>query len=250
MAQFLTTSSTASAIETIIRKGSSKIVLITSYAQLSDKYINRIIQASERNAKIVFVFGKKMPNKTELVKFNGIENIELYFNKNVHAKCYYNEHQLVLTSMNLFTYSIENNAEMGILLENESDKDLFNEIRIEAETIIHDSELIDNIAKNVRSMRGKPRAQRIMPSANLLRAANVDVRHTLNIGYCIRCNDQINYDPLHPLCDSCFHNWARYNNADYQEKHCHGCGKNHTSSYAVPQCKNCYSQQEIFRKTG
>ena len=43
-------------------------------------------------------------------------SIKTSVRKNLHAKCYLNEKEALLTSMNLYEYSQEHNDEMGILV--------------------------------------------------------------------------------------------------------------------------------------
>lgn len=49
----------------------------------------------------------------------GISNLLLYSHPNVHCKCYLNENYLLITSMNMYEYSEENNREMGVLFSRE-----------------------------------------------------------------------------------------------------------------------------------
>lgn len=44
-------------------------------------------------------------------------------------------------------------------------------------------------------------------------------------GYCIRCNDNIPYNPRRPFCNSCYVIWAQFENEDYNENFCHSTGR-------------------------
>ena len=71
-----------------------------------------------------------------------LKHLGLYFCENLHAKCYFNENLMVITSMNLHEFSQTNNREMGVLIKREEEKDheLFMDAKNEADFIIHASE--------------------------------------------------------------------------------------------------------------
>jgi len=59
--------------------------------------------------------------------------------------------------------------------------------------------------------------------------------------YCIRCKAMIDYNPNHPLCNTCYQIWAQFKNSDYPERYCHGCGmQSKTLSYSRPLCNDCF----------
>ena len=43
-----------------------------------------------------------------------------------------------------------------------------------------------------------------------------------------------------PYCKRCYRSWSRYKNEDYEEKHCHTCGKEHQATMSKPLCLVCY----------
>ena len=62
-------------------------------------------------------------------------------------------------------------------------------------------------------------------------------------GHCIRCNTEIPFNPLMPLCESCYPIWAKYGNRFYEENYCHCCGEEKKVTVATPLCYNCYAKQ-------
>ena len=76
-----------------------------------------------------------------------MKNLELRFCENLHAKCYFNENLMVLTSMNLHQFSQSNNREMGVLIkcEDKNDEELFLNAKKEANLIINASIKIDTL---------------------------------------------------------------------------------------------------------
>lgn|GEM_PF-2410903 len=61
-----------------------------------------------------------------------------------------------------------------------------------------------------------------------------------NVGYCIRCEARISFNPKKPLCEKCYPSWVKYSNYKYPEKFCHICGKKSNQSYSRPVCYNCW----------
>ena len=104
-------------------------------------------------------------------------SIRTSFCKNLHAKCYLNENEALLTSMNLYEFSQINNNEMGILVSREEEPGLYNDILQESMRIVRVSEEIrvtlqeSKIPKTVRSDLRRRRAER--PRRRLIRKASV-----------------------------------------------------------------------------
>ena len=59
-------------------------------------------------------------------------------------------------------------------------------------------------------------------------------------GFCIRCKAELPAKPGRPYCETHFRSWNRYKNEDYEEKNCHLCGKEHSSTMRKPVCIECY----------
>ncbi len=114
--KFLTTYQVASELETIIKEAKKELTLVTPYLNIPHIIYERLRSATKRGVKLTIIYGKSELNWDEEERIKELENLELYFFKELHAKCYYNERSLVLTSMNLYDYSARNNREMGILV--------------------------------------------------------------------------------------------------------------------------------------
>lgn len=71
--------------------------------------------------EIIVVFGKneddisKSMSQEDFNFFKEFPNIEIRYEKRLHAKYFANEENAILTSMNLYGYSQDNNIEFGIL---------------------------------------------------------------------------------------------------------------------------------------
>jgi hypothetical protein len=53
----------------------------------------------------------------DLDYFKGFRNVEIRYNENLHAKYYANESSSIITSLNLYEYSMKNNIGSGVLFE-------------------------------------------------------------------------------------------------------------------------------------
>ena len=70
-------------------------------------------------------------------------------------------------------------------------------------------------------------------------------------GFCLRCGTEIPCDPEKPYCNSHNRSWARFKNESYEEKHCHTCGNDHSSSMAKPLCLSCFRKYgSVLRAAG
>lgn len=228
MAQFLTTKGAAFYIEEVISNAQSKLFLLSPFLQLSTIFFERLKDADYRKVHITIVYGKSELKRDEKERLAALRNVTLYFCENLHAKCYYNETHMVLTSMNMYEYSETKNREMGILITKNDDEELFNKAVAEAMSIVRSSKKDEK--------RAQPRAKK-QPQKD--RESNYTKK---NQGLCIRCHRQIPFAPNKPYCKDCYDSWNVYGNPLYEEKYCHKCGKRETTCMDKPLCYDCYSR--------
>lgn len=240
MAEFLTTNGTSHYIEQIIIEAKTKLVLVSPYLQISKTFYERLKDASNKSVAIKIIYGKDELKPNERNSLAELNNVELFFFENLHAKCYFNETKMVITSMNMYEFSEKNNREMGVLIERKNDVELFDKAVNETLSIIQSAEFIA-LRKSDRQIYQDNKRQ---PDSKPAKYKKV-IR-----GYCIRCETRIDYDPNRPYCGECYSIWAQYSNSDYQENVCHRCGQYEMTSMAKPQDYECYSQwQKELQKT-
>ncbi|GAI65425.1 unnamed protein product [marine sediment metagenome] len=151
MVKFLITSNTSAKIVKIIQEAERELMLITPYIKLAQIFYDRLVEADNRNVNIKLVYGKEEKlNQEDLEKIKKLKHLKLYFCENLHAKCYFNEKLMVLTSMNLHEYSQTNNREMGVQIkcDVDEDKELFHKAKEEADFIIQKSKLLISRSKD------------------------------------------------------------------------------------------------------
>lgn len=122
MAKFLTGNKLNSEVEAILENAYAQLILISPYIKLHERYIS-VLKSKKDNPdlEIIVVFGKNEENLSKSLKvedlkfFTEFPNIEIRYEKRLHAKYYANENSALITSMNLYSYSQDNNIEAGIL---------------------------------------------------------------------------------------------------------------------------------------
>ena len=164
-----------------------------------------------------------------------LKHPSLYYLQNLHAKCYLNEQNMIIGSMNLYEFSEKNNREMGVLLSLEGDNEVFEDAVQEVGSIIN------------AATPQKPKQVSYASSRPNQPAKKVRERKSSGKAFCIRCGTGIRFNQDAPLCSDCFKEWVKYGNEDYEEDFCHKCGKEADTSKAVPLCASCLVVTSIMR---
>jgi len=141
MPKYLRTSGITAGVEELIREARERLYIISPYLKLSDN-IRELLNDKEREkAEVRIIFGKQELNPTEMSYLQNLKYVRLYFSKNLHAKCYLNEKKMIISSMNLYEFSQQNNREMGILIERdkESDKEVYEDAWKDIESILNNA---------------------------------------------------------------------------------------------------------------
>jgi len=238
VAEFLTTTNITARLEDIIReaKAGEKLVLVSPFVQISPRLIDNLKAADKRRVKIILIYGKKQDlGPDEWATLDDLQNLSLYYHPNLHAKCYYNEKQLIITSMNLYDFSQMTNHEMGVLVQKQKEED-----KAIYDQAVKEVDFIQEGSTPIRKSSGLATAGKAV--IGLARALADGLTDTLNNGHCIRCGQVIPFDPKRPYCPECYGKWAEYNNKTYIEEFCHECGERNNSSMRRPLCLACWEE--------
>jgi hypothetical protein len=154
----------------------------------------------------------------------------LYFLPNLHAKCYFNEDRMVITSMNMYEFSEKHNREMGVLLE--AREPAYAEALLEVDSII--------AAAEARSVEFGTHSRSTYRPTDHFPERGSSRSHRRGSGVCIRCKMSIPLNPWRPMCGPCYDVWSAYQNPDYSEQWCHLCGRPEETSINRPLCRTCY----------
>lgn len=207
MAKFLSSSAVTDEIEKIVKQTQRRLILISPYLKFAGR-LEEEIRTLGKNQKDIYVICREKKYLQENQWLQSLPNIRCCVSKKLHAKCYINEQQGIVTSMNLYDYSQQNNYEMGILFTKDQDAELYSEVYKEVRHIL---ELPNNeIYVSVKESQNKGHSTKIS-----------NVHH----GYCIRTGVEIPFNMNKPMCDKAYEEWKKWGNLDYPEKYCHYSGE-------------------------
>ena len=138
MATFLPRKGIVFNLDKIIDEAAEQLVLISPYIKADDETKSRIEKSTRRGTRIDAIYGKSQSERNlgNVKASFDMPGITVYFLKDLHAKCYLNEKEALLTSMNLHEFSQEHNDEMGILVSKKDDPALYRDIHQEANWLL------------------------------------------------------------------------------------------------------------------
>jgi len=227
MAKFLVTTGISHYLEQIINNAKEKLILISPYLKINERLRQSLEDKNLLKIDIRLIYGKNELQPAENNWLESQRSIRSSFCKNVHAKCYLNEKEAIVTSMNLHEFSQQHNEEMGIYVNKDDDPELYGEIYQEAMRLVRISDEIKISVVTVPKETDK--------------AAKSS---TNDMGFCIRCHIEIPLNPMTPYCRKCYNSWKKLKNPKCEEKHCHICGKQNGSTLTKPSCYECYKAKK------
>ena len=228
-------------LEEIIKNAEERLWLISPFLKVTPRIKQLLEDVNRLKIDSRVIYGKNELHPEENNWLKSMTSIRTSFCKDLHAKCFMNESEVLLTSMNLYEFSQINNYEMGILVSRKEDPDLYEEIYLEARRILRASEEIQiTVARVPSSENGNRQA-----SGRDRRPKSALENNKPQAGFCIRCKSDLAADPSKPYCDRCFRSWNRYKNPEYEEKFCHICGTEHEATLQKPVCRPCYSKYRL-----
>ena len=230
MAKFLDTAGVSFYLQQLINGANEKLILISPYLKISDRLKQSITDKDLMKIDIRLIYGKTEIELSENNWLKSLKSIRTSFCQNLHAKCYLNEKEAIITSMNLYDFSQVNNNEMGIYVTKAEDTELYSAIYAESMRLVRISDEIKVSVTQVPKTEQLAKPQVTKPSPAQSNAS----------GFCIRCGAEIKLNPMTPYCSNCYKAWKKFSNEEYEEKHCHICGKENKSTLVKPTCYDCY----------
>jgi RNA polymerase-binding transcription factor DksA len=255
MGTFLQGSKLNSAIEDIFEESVENLVLISPFIKLHDRFRDILIKHKDKpRLKIVIVFGKNENNiaksfsNEEFEFLKEFPNIQIKYNHRLHAKYYANEKSAILSSMNLYTYSQDNNIEFGILTKaslfgsltsnftgENLDKDAFEYFKHVVDTsdlLYHRKPVFEEKFMNKKYIESTTEVDDLstrLSEKTIKKIKKKKVSSAESIkeepGYCIRTGEKIPFNPKKPLSNKAFKQWSKYEDDKYEEKYCHYSGE-------------------------
>jgi len=247
MAKFLRTSGISAGVDKLIREARERLYIISPYLKISDN-IKELFNDKEREkVEVRIIFGKQELNPMEMSYLQNLKYVRLYFSKNLHAKCYLNEKEMIISSMNLYEFSQQNNREMGILIEREieSDKQVYEDAWKDIESILNNATDFSYVEAPKEKQKENIEVKKTLNTP--LKAENTNKnKHT---GFCIRTGVPITFNLEKPMSYEAFKSWSKYSDPDYAEKYCHFSGEPSNGETSVNRPilkKNWKKAKEIF----
>lgn len=232
----------------LIEGAKQVLILVSPYFDPWDRLTTEIKRAANRpGMKVALLLrgGEDRAKQEEKARDLAAVGVRVAFLARLHAKVYISESQAIVTSMNLLKSSALDSWELAIRAHAKQDTVLFNEI------VAHTKGLMDR-AKDEQEIAAKVKAaSRVASLAAMVEGSrpaapapkSVSSRGRAKTGHCIRCGDDIAFNPDRPFCPDCFKAWAKYENPGYKESHCHACGKERSTSFAKPLCRPCWEAE-------
>lgn len=166
MAKFLNTTGVSYHLEELIKNTNDRLILISPYLQFHKRVKDNLenLNVLKRDIRIIY-----RENKLQVEESNWLESqigIRTSLCNSLHAKCYLNESEAIVTSMNLYSFSQQNNDEMGIHIMKKNDPDLYNDIYNEVQRLLTISEEIRVSVKKVDKESVSQSEDKVIPQQN------------------------------------------------------------------------------------
>lgn len=238
MAKFINTKKTVSEIEDLIRNAGEKLILVSPFLKLSKDFKELLSYRNGKERMTTIIFGKQELSPDELKFLQSLQLVVLKYHEDLHAKCYTDGEKMIITSMNLYEFSMVNNKEMGVLIDGseDSDKKMFEDAMKEVVYISEMSQRFELVSTK--------------PSSSSKPAEKVNRNNSFNHkAYCIRTGVPIPFDIERPLSYDAYLIWNQYGDPFYPEKYCHFSGElshGETSVNKPVLNKNWKKAKEMF----
>ncbi len=236
MAKFLDTTGVSYHLQQLINRASERLVLISPYLKINERIKQSLEDKNRMKIDIRVVYGKNELQPDENNWLKSMQSIRSSFCKDLHAKCYLNEKEAIITSMNLYEFSQVNNNEMGIYIDKEKDSELYKDIYDEAQRLIRIS---DEIVVSVEKAIDKD--EKVINDSKVVSNGK---------GFCIRTGQSIPFDIKKPMILEAYKKWNEFADENYPEKFCHFSGepsKGENSMHQPILKKNWKTAREIYR---
>lgn len=110
-----------SAVEKLIRDSKNQLLLISPYIDLDARIYDALNEKKQLpDFELKVLFGKNEGNYLKSIKRDSLgflkefPNVEIRYNERLHAKFYRNDFEYIMTSLNLYDFSLANNIEVGV----------------------------------------------------------------------------------------------------------------------------------------
>ena len=113
----LSTRGISAGIERQLREAKQFMLFFSPYLKISDSLYERIVDRLDEGIRTIFLYGKKEGEISRYGRLIEHAMTSVFYLDQLHAKAYMNERGMIVTSMNLHSYSEINNWELGLFFE-------------------------------------------------------------------------------------------------------------------------------------
>lgn len=138
----------------------------------------------------------------------------------LHAKIYHSDAGTLVGSLNLYPFSFNSSIELCLEPTSEEER----------------SQVLKLLQVEILKRASKFDPSKVLPKNEKRKRVPKDETK----GYCLRCAGRIPLNTERPYCKDDYAEWATYENEDYEDTYCHGCGDEHASTMAKPLCRSCF----------
>lgn len=220
MIRILSTDGLASQIRDIISQAKDKVILISPFLDEKSDIFDYLDDLRKKSYDVpIFVITRcpeqshfsKQSHKNAIKRFSSIRKCFVHYCPDLHTKCYFNEYDMVITSLNMLPSSEENNFELGVHI-------------------------------NKYDLDGKPYSDALLEINKICEAAVPKMNQIASDGtfsqqkmkaFCIASREEITFKGI-PDSDT-VKNYIEYRvyknldpteqERDYPQKYCHLCGR-------------------------
>ena len=206
-------------IEDIIRNAEEHLSLMLPVFKLSVPLFHLLTDAADRGVNIKILFSSDELEIYEKKAISELRNIEILCCAELNSRCYFNEKNLIITSIDLHSIFENKTGNISIGLNRKEDNSLYEDV-LHLYTSLYESSIV-LISEN-KEKTGKP---------ELL----TNPYH----GFCIRCAMPISFNISKPYCRQCANQFKPESNHIITENYCHLCASKTPTSHNSPLCANC-----------
>lgn len=260
--QILSHGEVEAAIVRLVLQAESRLLLVSPYFDPWNRLalaLESAISVNNVDTVIVVRGGRDAVKQLPMTEPFSKVGAKVFTLERLHAKVYYNEHEAIVTSMNLLQSSAMDSWEIAIRLSRDEDTHEYDEL---TEVL---AELMDMVRLDQERLRARMQAEKKrqrapkaedksaalssvlgrLTSAPKKRRKNAnDKLVVVDSGVCIRCGDDLALNPERPFCRACYREWAK-EDAPGKETFCHRCGKETRTSLEKPVCYPCFKSMAV-----
>lgn len=231
----------------IIKNSSDFCFLVTPYFKPWTILEREFEKAAKNNKKIIFIFRDENDSINRFSYLNDDYDFDLIFVERLHAKLYLNEKEALLTSMNLYESSKDNNYEIGYYLQGIATAKNLKKQVIEDDILQGNHYILKG--RYFRELEEKENTEQQRKEQQELKKEELR-QQKIKEGFCIRCGTKIRFDRERPFCYECFQIWNTFQNPNYPERFCHECGRKNGDffniTFSKPICEECFRRGARF----